>query len=769
MPEKGDVGIAIGTIVATLQLEKAEFERDTRTSGNLFTGLAKVAVASAAAAAGAFVAFGVAAAHSAEEQERADARVRRVFGASSADFIKWTQARSIALRVNDDVLEDWGASAVQTFTGVGISVAESTTMTQALMERAGDIAAATGRDFDTVFSALLKGTQGATRGLKDLGIVVTEEEIKARALTMGLYSGKGALDASAKAAAIYQLELERTAALQGTAAERAGQMGEVMKTLPVIIDQVMDAAGTVFLPLANEIMPRVAAAFQSFADWFVEHLPDLRQRVEDVTGAIGTAWEWVSNVVLPPVQTAFGKLSDWLEEHMPAIRIAVDTATQGIGDAWAVVVNDVLPPVETAFNNIKDIVLPPVQTAIEGFRSYIVDTLIPDFQDIAGAVDDWVDKNRPLLDQLKEFAGSVLVGGVRTMVDTLRELGAMPLIVIGLAGAVAILNEIVKSNPIVAAFTIILVALGVLRVAWDTNWMGIREKFAEVVAFVKENADVILPAAFVALVALITTVVVPAFGAWAIAAATAAAATIVAFAPVILLILAIALAFYAVKLAVELFSTVWDNNLFGIRDVANTVFGVMMTILDTFKGAIETVGSVVATVADGIGKAFDTMRRAIEIAFGYVTAPIKNAINAAIGLVNTFIGYWNRVTLGGFHIDFPWGGGWDLPTFRLPYISQIPLLARGARDFAGGLAGVGERGPEMAFLPRGSSVTTAADTQAIVDAARLILEGGAGVREIVGQRIETQVIGMQRGDVAREVDRSLRRASLQWNLGGTTG
>ena len=71
---------------------------------------------------------------------------------------------------------------------------------------------------------------------------------------------------------------------------------------------------------------------------------------------------------------------------------------------------------------------------------------------------------------------------------------------------------------------------------------------------------------------------------------------------------------------------------------------------------------------------------------------------------------------------------------------------------------LGERGPELARLPRGTDVFTAAQS-------RDLLAGASGR---AGPLIGSQTIyGVQPGDVERETRRALRRAALAWSLGGT--
>lgn len=81
----------------------------------------------------------------------------------------------------------------------------------------------------------------------------------------------------------------------------------------------------------------------------------------------------------------------------------------------------------------------------------------------------------------------------------------------------------------------------------------------------------------------------------------------------------------------------------------------------------------------------------------------KRPINAIIGFINTMISGINKIGITipnsklipkkfrGVHI------GWNLPS--------IPALAKGTDNFGGGPALIGEKGPEILNLPKGSSVT----------------------------------------------------------------
>lgn len=92
-------------------------------------------------------------------------------------------------------------------------------------------------------------------------------------------------------------------------------------------------------------------------------------------------------------------------------------------------------------------------------------------------------------------------------------------------------------------------------------WQAIQPALQMVTDFIEKHAQAI----FAGLVAILLTVVVPAFIAWAFAAASAAVATIAALAP-ILIPLAL------IGAAVALLYEAWNTNFLGIRDVLTSVW-----------------------------------------------------------------------------------------------------------------------------------------------------------------------------------------------------
>lgn len=236
---------------------------------------------------------------------------------------------------------------------------------------------------------------------------------------------------------------------------------------------------------------------------------------------------------------------------------------------------------------------------------------------------------------------------------------------------------------------------------------------ASFVTFVSEHKQIIV-AALTALAAFIITILVPAFIAWTVSATAAAIATIAATWPILLIGAAIAAVAF---LVVYHWNTI--KNAFG-------------TAIDWIKEKVEFMKNHFWETVGFIIGFFATLPFKIPLLIGEMIAKIIGLI-ASInwgavwsGFWNFLTGLWGRVT-NGFrdminnisHMN--WGdigkgiangvigmieGAINGALKGLPGAKSIhlPRFASGVTNFAGGLAVVGERGPEIVQLPQGSNV-----------------------------------------------------------------
>lgn len=154
---------------------------------------------------------------------------------------------------------------------------------------------------------------------------------------------------------------------------------------------------------------------------------------------------------------------------------------------------------------------------------------------------------------------------------------------------------------------------------------GLQPILDPLVGFIQDN----LTAVFVALAAMLLTVVVPAFVAWAASAATAAAATIIALAPVIAIMAAVGLAAGALYLA-------WDTNFLGLRDITQQVLDFVTPYFEAAMSAIRTAVEVVFPIIAQVATLYITiLKTEIELALAAVQLVFNTVFPIIQGIVET--------------------------------------------------------------------------------------------------------------------------------------
>lgn len=237
-----------------------------------------------------------------------------------------------------------------------------------------------------------------------------------------------------------------------------------------------------------------------------------------------------------------------------------------------------------------------------------------------------------------------------------------------------------------------------------------------VIPFIQNNQGVL-----VALGLTVATLVAPAFIAWAGAALTAAAAVLAATWPVLALI-AVGTALYLA----------WNNNWLGIRDITNSVVVFFQTyVWPVLQGIFNAIRIAVTTLYNVFNLIFQSLKIAVMAAVQYIA-------NTALGgiLINGFMLVKNNLTSLKAAWDAIWNGMKQTVVgamtgvidsvknavskvkdfvngliskansvgSKIPGYKEIPKFADGVTNFSGGMAIVGEEGPELVNLPRGSDV-----------------------------------------------------------------
>lgn len=127
---------------------------------------------------------------------------------------------------------------------------------------------------------------------------------------------------------------------------------------------------------------------------------------------------------------------------------------------------------------------------------------------------------------------------------------------------------------------------------------------------------------------------------------------------------------------------VWNNSL---KPILN---GIIEFVQGVFSGNWSRAWEGIVSIVKGI--------------FSGIVTAVKSPINTVIGIINNFINGLNKLQVPDW-VPAIGGKGINIP--------NIPMLYKGTDYFKGGMAIVGEQGPELVEMPRGSRVYTASETK----------------------------------------------------------
>lgn len=157
----------------------------------------------------------------------------------------------------------------------------------------------------------------------------------------------------------------------------------------------------------------------------------------------------------------------------------------------------------------------------------------------------------------------------------------------------------------------------------------------------------------------------------------------------------------------NIIKTIWNN--FGdiivskIKNVWDTVAGVFRGASQVLQGIFQTLTGL---LTGNWSKCWEGIKNIVSGVWNSITSFVKGGVNSIISAINVFIRGINKIKIPDW---VPGVGGKGFS------ISEIPMLAKGTDYFQGGLAIVGEQGPELVSMPRGAQVTPNGKTMDILN------------------------------------------------------
>jgi hypothetical protein len=237
----------------------------------------------------------------ASDYEESLNKVSVAFKGSSNDVKAFAKTTLTSFGIAEGTALDMAALFGDMATSMGLSTKEAAVMSKSLVGLAGDMASFKNMNIEEVTTALNGVFTGETESLKRLGIVMTEANVKAFALSKGITAKYEAMSQGEKVMLRYQYVMSSTTNAQGDFARTSDGAANQMRIFQETMKELGVTFGQVVLPAVTKVIHALNGMLS-----YLKELPAATKLF--ITGAAGIAalagpFLYLAGTVIPKVIT----------------------------------------------------------------------------------------------------------------------------------------------------------------------------------------------------------------------------------------------------------------------------------------------------------------------------------------------------------------------------------------------------------------------------------------------------------------------------------
>lgn len=280
-------------------------------------------------------------------------KVNVVFGESAGIVTTFASTSAHSLGIMESAALDSMGTFGNMFTTMGIGRKEAAYMSIDIVKLAADLGSFNNIDPTEMLGKLQSGLVGEIEPLRSVGILMSEAQVKAQAMAMGLGDANGNLTEAEKVQARYALIMQQSTAAQGDFTRTSGELANATRITNALFHDTAAALGEQLLPYKLQLIQLVQRALEAFQGLS----PEVQNWI--IIIAAGAAALGPLILGLGAVVTALGALLSpigLVVAAVVALGVAWATNFGGIRDKTQEVIDFVRPYIEAAMNFIRDIV-----------------------------------------------------------------------------------------------------------------------------------------------------------------------------------------------------------------------------------------------------------------------------------------------------------------------------------------------------------------------------------------------------------------------------
>lgn len=221
-------------------------------------------------------------------------KVQAIFGSGSKTVVDASNAMAKAFGTSKNEFLDSAGRMGGLFKGAGMSQQAAASLSVEFTKLAADAASFFNTDFETAFMKIRSGLSGESEPLKDFGVLMTEDAVKAKAYAMGLAKVGTELTTTMKVQARAAIISQGLADAQGDLERTSTGVANASRALWGRIENLAGSIGQAFLPAVEKGL--------GFANQFLGAIGDWAQS----SGIIETIGDLIDSLIVTPIEFVVG-------------------------------------------------------------------------------------------------------------------------------------------------------------------------------------------------------------------------------------------------------------------------------------------------------------------------------------------------------------------------------------------------------------------------------------------------------------------------------
>ena len=174
------------------------------------------------------------------------------YGKHAAKLDAFFKSAAGSIGMSETAARESASSVSGLLQNMGLGQAETAEWSKKLLTLSADMGSAFNADPVDAIAAIGAGLRGDAESLRRYNVLLSDSAIKAEAMRMGLYKGKGEITASAKAQASLALITKQTARVQGDFANTSQGAANAARIQAAKVEDLKAKVGNGLLPIQEK-------------------------------------------------------------------------------------------------------------------------------------------------------------------------------------------------------------------------------------------------------------------------------------------------------------------------------------------------------------------------------------------------------------------------------------------------------------------------------------------------------------------------------------